>query len=56
VESPGKIAIKGGKISASASFSAVLGDYKVEVPTLVSDKVSKTAKITVACTLEPLKS
>lgn len=56
VESPGKISIKGGKISASASFSAVLGDYKVDVPALVSDKVSKTAKITVACTLEPLKS
>jgi hypothetical protein len=33
-----------------------LGDYKVAVPSLVSDKVSKTAKITVACTLEPLKS
>ncbi len=56
VESAGKISVKGGKIGASASFSAVLGDYKVEVPTLVSDKVSKTAKITVACTLEPLKS
>lgn len=56
VESPGKISVKGGKISASASFTAVLGDYKVEVPTLVSDKVSKTTKITVACTLEPLKS
>lgn len=56
VESPGKISVKGGKISASASFTAVLGDYKVEVPTLVSDKVSKTAKITVACSLEPLKS
>jgi hypothetical protein len=56
VESPGKITVKGGKISASASFSAVLGDYKVDVPALVSDKVSKTAKITVACSLEPLKS
>lgn len=56
VESNGKILVKGDKISVSAGFSAVLGDYKVEVPSLVSDKVSKTAKITVACTLEPLKS
>jgi hypothetical protein len=56
VESPGKISVKGGKVAATASFSAVLGDYKVDVPTLVSDKVGKTAKITVACTLEPLKS
>ncbi|MFM7645659.1 MAG: YceI family protein [Sphingomonadales bacterium] len=56
VESSGKISVKGDKISASAGFSAVLGDYKVEVPTLVSDKLSKTAKITVACTLEPFKS
>jgi hypothetical protein len=56
VESSGKISVKGGKISASANFNAVLGDYKVAVPALVSDKVSKTAKITVACTLEPLKS
>jgi hypothetical protein len=56
VESSGKVSVKAGKISATASFTAVLGDYKVEVPTVVSDKVSKTAKITVACTLEPLKS
>lgn len=56
VETTGKISIKGGKISASANFSAVLSEYKIEVPALVSDKVSKTATIKVACSLEPLKS
>ena len=56
VETSGKITIKGGKISTSASFSAALNDYKVAIPSLVSDKVSKTAIIKVACSLEPLKS
>lgn len=56
VESNGKITIKAGKPSASASFSIVLADYKVAVPSLVADKVNKTAQIIVTCALDPLKS
>ena len=55
VETTGKVNVSKGKITATASFSVLLSDYKVDVPTLVGDKVSKTAKITVNCGLEPLK-
>lgn len=55
VETTGKIIVAKGKISATASFSATLADYKIDVPNLVADKVAKTAKITVNCGLEPLK-
>ncbi len=55
VETTGKIIVAKGKITATASFSATLADYKVNVPNLVADKVAKTAKITVNCGLEPLK-
>ncbi len=55
VETTGKITVAKGKVTATATFSVLLSDYKVNVPSLVSDKVSKTAKITVNCGLEPLK-
>lgn len=55
VEAQGKLTIQGGKISAAAEFNVLLADFKVSIPGLVADKVSKSAKITVACSLEPLK-
>lgn len=55
VETTGKITVAKGKVTTTASFSALLSDYNVKVPPLVSDKVNKTAKITVNCGLEPLK-
>jgi len=55
VETTGKITVAKGKVTATANFSVLLSDYKVNVPSLVSDKVSKTAKINVSCGLEPLK-
>ncbi|MBL7745092.1 MAG: YceI family protein [Chitinophagaceae bacterium] len=55
VEAEGKITIQGGKVSAVADFNVLLSDYKIAIPGLVADKVSKTAKISVACSLEPLK-
>jgi len=54
VTSTGKISVQGDIINTSASFSVLLSDYKVQVPALVSDKVSKTATIKVACSLETL--
>ena len=56
VETPGKLTVQGGKINANASFSILLSDYKVSIPGLVADKVSKTAKLIISCSLEPLKS
>jgi len=55
VETDAKINIQGGKVKAIAEFNVLLSDYKISIPGLVADKVSKTAKISVSCTLEPLK-
>lgn len=55
VETDGKITIKGGKPSATASFSAALSDYNISIPSIVADKVAKTATVTVECMLDPLK-
>lgn len=56
VETEAKIVIQGGRIKTNADFSVKLADYKVSIPGLVADKVSKVAKISVACSLELLKS
>ncbi|MGZ5135792.1 MAG: YceI family protein [Flavitalea sp.] len=55
VETDARIIIQNGKIKASAEINVLLADYKISIPGLVADKVSKTAKITISCTLEPLK-
>jgi hypothetical protein len=55
VETEGKITVQGGKVSALADFNVSLADYKISIPGLVADKVSKSAKISVTCSLEPLK-
>jgi YceI-like domain len=55
VETEGKLTVQGGKISAVADFSVKLSDFNISVPGLVADKVSKTAKISVSCSLELFK-
>ena len=55
VETDGKIMVKEGKINAVANFTFALSDYKISVPQLVADKVSKNAKIMVECLMKPLK-
>jgi hypothetical protein len=54
VEASGKIIIKEGKPTIKASFSVVLADYNVSVPTVVSDKLAKNATIDIDCALEVL--
>jgi hypothetical protein len=44
---PGTVTVKGGNATASAKFTIHLADYKVEVPSVVSDKVAKDAVIVV---------
>ena len=46
---PGKIGIKNGTISADASFKALLKDYNIKVPSIVSNKISESIDITVEC-------
>lgn len=55
VETEAKLVVQGGKISATADFNVKLADFNVSIPGLVADKVSKTAKISVSCSLEPFK-
>ena len=56
VETNGTLTVKNGKISAAATFDVALSDYNVSIPSIVADKVAKTAKISVDCLLEPLKN
>ena len=55
VEADGKMIIQSGKINTISDFKVLLSDYKISIPGIVSDKVSKTATITVNCSLELLK-
>ena len=55
VETTGNVVVKSGKIQTGAEFTILLSDYKIEIPKVVKDNVSNTVKITVDCSLEPLK-
>lgn len=39
--------VKGGTVSAVSTLTISLQDYKVDIPALVAEKISKTVKITV---------
>jgi len=56
VETSGTIQVKGGKIATAASFAIELADYKIEIPKVVKDNISKSVNIKVECLLEPFKS
>jgi polyisoprenoid-binding protein YceI len=49
VETKGILKVSGESINATADFSVVLDDYKIPIPNLVKDKLSKTAKIKINC-------
>lgn len=51
VSVPGTITVKGGSATASARFSVHLADYKIEIPSVVSDKVAKDANIVIDAAL-----
>lgn len=55
VETAGKIEVKQGRVMADANFSIQLEDYKIEIPKIVKDNISKTVSIAVDVNLEPLK-
>jgi hypothetical protein len=47
--------VGGGKVAARSTFNVPLADHAVEVPKLVADKLATVAKVSVDCSLEPLK-
>lgn len=55
VETTGNLVVKAGKLQAGAEFTILLSDYKIEIPKVVKENISNTVKITVDCSLEPLK-
>ena len=41
------VIIKNGVISATSKFIVILADYKITIPSVVSDKINKTIAITI---------
>jgi polyisoprenoid-binding protein YceI len=56
VEAPGTINVKQGKLQTVADFNIMLSDYNIDIPKMVKDNVSNNVKISVDCSLDPLKS
>ncbi len=48
VKTVADVTIKGGVATTNSKFSVEVGDYGIEIPALVKDKVAKTAKIEVS--------
>jgi hypothetical protein len=55
IEATGTITVNGGKVQAVSEFEILLSDFKIEIPSLVKDKLSNKAKIKVDCLMELLK-
>ena len=49
---PAVIQVKAGKISANAVFNAKLDDYKIAVPKVVENNISKTIEVKIDCNYE----
>jgi len=54
IKEPAVILIKNGKPSVGASFSVLLSDYKIKIPSAVRDKISKDVKIIISGSLKEL--
>lgn len=52
VETDGFIIVKGKDVNSQSDFIIKLDDYKINVPGVVKDKLSKTVKINVDCTYQ----
>jgi len=55
VETSGTLKVTGENINATAEFIVVMDDYKIAIPGVVKDKLSKTAKIKINCNYTPFK-
>ena len=55
IETTGTFKVSGETVLSTAEFTIVLEDYKIEIPGVVKDKISKTAKIKVSCSNAILK-
>lgn len=55
VNASGQLEVGNGKLILKGNFIVTLADYKIEVPSLVTEKISKTIDIRVNCNYEPKK-
>lgn len=55
IETTGNFKVAGETVLATAAFDVALEDFKIEIPGLVKDKISKTAKIQINCSNSILK-
>jgi polyisoprenoid-binding protein YceI len=55
VETTGSLEVKDGKLIIHSVFNILIADYKITIPRLYRDNISSTIRITVDCSLEPLK-
>ena len=55
VELPGTLTVKGGKILLKSVFNILLADYRITIPGMYRDNISKSIQITVDETLDPLQ-
>ncbi len=53
IKTTGSVNIEKGKISATSIFVVNVADYKIEIPAIVVEKVSKTLEIKVNCNYQP---
>ena len=54
LETPGTITVKDGKLLMNAVFNVTLADFKITVPRMYTDNISKTIRVTVDFNLAPL--
>ncbi|MEO6683036.1 MAG: YceI family protein [Ginsengibacter sp.] len=52
IEVPGVIIVKNGTISAQTEFNVLVEDYKISVPSIVSNKIARSIQIIVNCHYE----
>jgi hypothetical protein len=55
IETTGTFKVSGETVIANAAFIVTMEDFKIDIPGLVKDKISKTAKIKVTCNYSVLK-
>jgi polyisoprenoid-binding protein YceI len=55
VQSNGVLKVEKSGLLANAAFTIKLADFGIKIPSLASDKIAKTVKISVDAKLDPLK-
>ncbi|MBL7743034.1 MAG: YceI family protein [Chitinophagaceae bacterium] len=54
IETTGTITVKDGKLLLNSFFNVLVADYKINIPRLYRDNISKSIKVTVDCSLVAL--